>query len=97
MVKGFRIALWVVAAVSTAWYLSLTFPAAFSCSPYQKAWDPSLPGHCINLETFFLVQAVANIATDFALLLLPLPPLWKLHVPTPQKWGLICVFVLGYL
>ena len=75
----------------------MSFAAIFACSPVQRAWNPSLPGHCTNLEEYFIGQAVPNVVTDFVLLLLPVPLLLGLHVARPEKVALIGVFVLGYL
>jgi len=54
-------------------------------------------GHCINIESFFLGQAIPNIVTDGILLALPLPLIWDLHLPKGQKMALSGVFLLGSL
>ena len=67
------------------------------CVPIPAYWDPSIQATCVYKYGFFLGQAIPNIVLDFALLLLPLHPLWKLHTGRRQKVALFIVFTLGYL
>lgn len=60
-------------------------------------WDPSVKGRCINIHEYFIGIAVPNIITDIALLVMPLPYMWRLQVPLPKKIALMFVFVLGGL
>ena len=92
-----RLSLWSLGGFTVAWCISILFSIIFQCSPIQSAWNPTVPGKCINLYAFFIGQGVPNVLIDFILLLLPLPFLLRLHVKLPQKVALIGVFMLGYL
>jgi hypothetical protein len=72
--------------------------AIFTCTPINKIWDPTVVGgHCLDIQKFFIGIAVPNIFTDLALLALPLPYIWGLHVKLPQKIAVMFVFILGGL
>ena len=60
-------------------------------------WDLGLPGHCGNVGVWFLVIAVLNTATDFAILLLPIWILKPLRVPLRQKLAICGVIMAGGL
>lgn len=84
----------IVMGYSISTILTLIFP----CSPIKKAWDVTIvEGHCINRGAVYLVQAITNIVTDVILLLLPIPMVWKLQMPVPQKIGLVILFIIGSL
>ena len=54
----------------------------FQCHPVSYFWDKNLPGgHCVSQHEVTYTPAAFNIATDIAVLILPLPILWKLQMP----------------
>lgn len=61
------------------------------CTPIEKLWNPSLPGHCwdpsiLNNITYFMTAY--TIMTDIALAAMPITAFWKLHMRTSTKIGL---------
>ena len=56
-----------------------------------------MDGFCIDYGKVTLVVGVLNIIIDFAMLLCPLPELWKLQMPKSRKIGVSAIFVLGAL
>ena len=67
------------------------------CIPIRANWDRKVKARCVHESGYFLGQAIPNIVIDLVLLLLPLHPLWKLHIGLDQKVTLLAVFALGYL
>ncbi|PTB35551.1 uncharacterized protein TrAFT101_009408 [Trichoderma asperellum] len=67
----------------------------FQCNPVVKAFDKAQKGTCINLATFWFANAGFSIATDVIILLLPMPLVYQLEVPRPQKIALMAVFAIG--
>ena len=68
------------------------------CRPVQGFWDKSIVSRCsVNVYAFFIGNAVPNIVTDWALLILPIPYIWRLHQVRVQKIALCGVFMLGGL
>lgn len=71
------------------------FPSLFSCFPVEKSWDDSISGHCIDYGQVTLVIGILNVILDFAILSLPMPLLWKLHMSTRRKAYLSSIFTIG--
>lgn len=96
-VRGYRIAFWIVGFVVVAWCIAMNFANLFGCVPIHKSWDISVPGHCVSIKAHLFGGAILNILTDLALLLLPMPGLWRLQMSTRRKVGVVGVFISGYL
>jgi hypothetical protein len=93
---SFRIAIWCMAAFVISWFFAVTFTVIFQCSPVNFVWNKALAGgHCINFEMFIFSTALINIITDFALVVMPVPILWKLQMPTTKKIGTCAIFLLA--
>lgn len=73
------------------------FTSLLSCRPLAIRWNPALEGECIYITNYWRFISLANIITDIAMLVFPLPFIWKLHVSPPQKVGLTIVFLSGSL
>ncbi|KAH6988649.1 hypothetical protein EDB80DRAFT_690207 [Ilyonectria destructans] len=69
----------------------------FLCVPVEKFWRPGVPGICLNRTAVWCTNAALNVATDFAIILLPMPALKKLKLPNYQKRAVIIVFAVGGL
>ena len=67
------------------------------CIPFTALWDPTVPAHCVNTDEVVLVCGVFNFATDLAILILPMPELWKLKITRKQKLQITFLFLLGGL
>ena len=67
----------------------------FQCDPVSGFWNDRIPTKCINGQSFFIGSLVPHISTDFALLLLPVPYIWRLHRTTSQKIALAGTFMHG--
>ena len=70
----------------------------FQCNPISGFWNRNLPARCDVKQTYFcLGTAIPNIVTDVALLVLPIPYIWRIQRPTSQKIALAGIFMLGGL
>lgn len=80
------------------WGLSQTIMAFTQCIPLKAVWDPRVEGWCRpHQTTLWYINGVINIVSDFAILILPLPVIWKLQLPLSQKILLSGIFGLGLL
>ncbi|KAI0107963.1 hypothetical protein F4776DRAFT_416780 [Hypoxylon sp. NC0597] len=94
--KWFHWTLLGVAVFMGAWMFTTVFAIIFQCIPIEFNWDTSIPGgHCINIGQMALATSILNVLTDVAILLLPLPLVWKLNVSPKRRSGLILLFGLG--
>ncbi|KAL6715498.1 hypothetical protein ACLMJK_006459 [Lecanora helva] len=76
--------------------VSVAFEVAM-CSPRQKIWNPLLPGHCFDNNATVLATGLFNVISDLAILLLPMPILWRLQIPLRDKLMTVAVFGTGSL
>ncbi|KAI1073196.1 hypothetical protein LB507_010803 [Fusarium sp. FIESC RH6] len=93
--RGFRLISAIIAATVVAWWIAICAVCIFQCHPIKKAWLPLIDGKCIDLKASFIGNAVPNIATDVAILCLPVRQILKLQVNTAQKLSLLVIFMLG--
>ncbi|KAK0663734.1 hypothetical protein DIS24_g1139 [Lasiodiplodia hormozganensis] len=91
----FRAAIYVVMFVVVAYTLGIMFSLIFPCKPVASNWDVTIEGECINKAGIYIATAVINIATDLALLVLPIPVLVRLQIPRLEKVALIAMFGVG--
>src|SRR5438552_2692799 len=83
--RRFKIGAWVIGATTVVWSLVFILMCFLQCSPVNKAWDPFVAGTCLDLRALFIGNAIPNILTDVAILLMPITEVWKLQMRTPQR------------
>ncbi|CAK3952526.1 hypothetical protein DOTSEDRAFT_51841 [Lecanosticta acicola] len=76
-------------------FCSTIVVTATQCIPMSKYWNPSVSGHCISLTGFFYATNAFTIVTDFIMIIMPIPTIWK--APRHQKYGYLTAFLLGGL
>jgi len=86
-----------IGAFVIAWVITITFLFIFICVPVEKLWYPDLPGHCIDQVGTWIANAASTILSDIAILVLPIPQVWKLQLRKPEKIGVTFAFCLGFL
>ena len=95
--KTARRACWAVMAIVGSYGLVALFGTCFMCVPVSYFWNKTISGHCMNAMAFWFTNAAMNIATDLTILILPMPVLYNLNLPTKQKRLLMGVFAFGIL
>ncbi|KAF4635192.1 hypothetical protein G7Y89_g2901 [Cudoniella acicularis] len=93
--RPIRIVIYVVMFVTVGYNLAGAITPFYICTPMRFYWDSTIPGKCIDLNSNFLATAAFNVATDIALLLLPIWLLRPLCLPTKQKICVIIVLMTG--
>lgn len=93
--RWFRWACYTVATFEAIWFVGVFFSILFQCIPVQKAWNPTLPGHCINFLAFLWANSISNAVLDFVVLLLPIIPVLNLQMSIEQKVLVLLSFSLG--
>ncbi|KAF2844357.1 hypothetical protein T440DRAFT_410368 [Plenodomus tracheiphilus IPT5] len=78
-------------------YTGIFFSLIFACRPIRANWDPMLfaSAVCVNRGAIYIATAVIGIVTDLLLILIPIPTIWGLQMPTKQKIGLTAMFGVG--
>ncbi|KAF2150185.1 hypothetical protein K461DRAFT_208694, partial [Myriangium duriaei CBS 260.36] len=97
IIKAQRVITFVLMGVIIATAISGIVAAAFECVPLEKVWNRGIPGTCYNIAAYFQYGALPNAITDFVMLLLPIPTVWKLQATLKVKMGLLVTFMIGGL
>jgi len=92
--RFFKIASAVVLGIVNVAGVVLTCLNIFQCRPISAAWTGE-EGNCIDIVSMYLASAPVNVATDLAILLLPLPILTSLRIEFRQKVVLVTTFIVG--
>lgn len=92
-----RIASWTTIAFVSVYGIWCVVSAFLNCVPVAKFWNPSIPGYCLSKPALWFSNAAVHIATDLAILAIPLPALSALELPKRQKIALFAIFALGGL
>lgn len=76
----------------------ISFLAVFlsRCYPVSQEWEPKPWGHCRSLTTSELASSSINLGLDFLIVMLPLPWLWRLHMPVSNKIVVTIMFSFGF-
>ncbi|KAH8689164.1 putative plasma membrane protein Pth11-like protein [Talaromyces proteolyticus] len=82
-------------AIVIAFTIGTVMSSIFQCTPVARAFDHSKEGTCINMTTFWYLNAGFNILSDLVLIFLPIPVIVKLQLPTQQKILLCGIFAVG--
>ena len=69
----------------------------FGCTPIDKSWNPTTPGHCIPATKVGLFYGSMNFSTDVLIFVLPLPMVWRLKLSRENKLGVILIFMGGVM
>lgn len=63
----------------------------------EKPWDLTILSNCGHITIPGLVHGGLNVVADVVLVLLPIPIITKLHVPTSKKIAISAIFATGVL
>ncbi|KAJ4294971.1 hypothetical protein N0V88_005212 [Collariella sp. IMI 366227] len=95
IIRWFRYSCWALLAAVAMYCTASILVTIFQCRPMIRAFDKDTPGTCIDTAKFWFANAGFSIATDFIMLLLPMPLVWTLGVPIAQKMAVMAVFAIG--
>lgn len=96
-VRLIKVGGYILGGITIAWVVSVDLVAIFQCTPISRAYNPMLPGHCINLKAALIGNGVPNFLTDICILALPARLIWQLQASTMQRISIILVFLSGSL
>ncbi|KAI9805828.1 MAG: hypothetical protein M1825_000442 [Sarcosagium campestre] len=94
-VSKFRWILKIFFALVIAWGVASMFEIGLQCRPLAHLWNPKIPGSCVNINAAFIGTAVGNIVVDVAMVILPMPLVWKLKITKLERLAICGIFALG--
>lgn len=59
----FKIALWTVGGFAFCCGFTLNLLVVLQCRPVNASWNPAVQGHCIHLNTAFIIFGALNALT----------------------------------
>ena len=97
-VRAFRMLCWIITGINLLSLVAVILSTLLICRPITYSFDKTIPGgSCGDLLRFELFTAVWNLISDFIVVVLPMPMLWKLQLQTKKKVGLCIAFGMGIL
>ena len=94
------VAYWSLQAMiwlNTLYYTACVLATIIMCQPVRKAWQPWLPGHCIDVNALISVSSLINVISDLLVFVIPLFCVSRLRMPTTQKCAVAAVFAVGVM
>jgi hypothetical protein len=95
--RSFRIAVYCVMFIAAGYTIPNAFLFLYICRPMHSYWDLTVQGTCVDMKATFNANNVLNMATDFAILLLPYWMLKPMRVPLLKKIGIMVILTAGGL
>ena len=70
----------------------------FACAPIRGSWDVTLTtAKCINVNAFYVANAITGVLTDFCVYILSIPIVKPLQMDTRTKLQLLATMLVGGL
>lgn len=99
---GLRLWVKITMGFVTAYSIGLLIPIIAACNPLHIYWDnyirtPDIRDKCLSPFQVRVVQYLIcafNIFADIVMMVLPIPTIWALQMPTRQKWSVVLVFLI---
>ena len=96
--RSFRFCAIGVGILNIIWCIIFTVGLVFASKPTAYFWDHAIRNaKGVNEIPFGIGISVANVITDFIVLILPVPILWKLQMKKEKKIAVTAIFLLGGL
>lgn len=96
--KKFRAAVYFLMVVVVAFTLTYVLTLTLDCKPVQSQWDLRTPGHCKEstpTTSPIFVLSLINIFVDVAVVILPIPVIVPLRIPSSDKISCLLLFAAG--
>ena len=92
-----RLSIFAGILVTGLWYLAHVVVFAVLCSPRpgQSYLEATSTSNCQKGVTYSVFEGAFDIISDFYLLILPIPAILGLQMPTKRKFGVLAVFGTG--
>lgn len=87
----------VIGIIIILWWIGTILADTLLCIPVEHNWNPEIPAHCGNQQLLAIIPPIPWIVTDLAILVMPMPMVYKLQMPAFQRVGLAGLFLLGSL
>lgn len=84
-------------AIVVMFGIGISFSVIFACGTHFSYWwstaGTALKDHCIDTQMLSYAQSVSDFIIDVIILAIPIPLIWRLHLSTKRKLGVIAIFL----
>ncbi|CAI7590130.1 unnamed protein product [Penicillium glandicola] len=97
-IRSFQLFCWVMIGIVTAWSTSFFFATLFQCgTSWDWNWAPIgfFLTECTDTLNMLTVFCGTDLLTDFVIMLMPVPIIWRLRMSVRKKIGVTSVFMVG--
>ena len=95
-VRRFTLAVYGLGIFTIVVYLISLIVFTCQCRPVAYFWDRAIPGgECWDFQLVVVAIAGVDVLTGLAILLLPVPVIWGLHMTTVKKVVVAGLFIIG--
>lgn len=97
--RSFRMCTWALIVANLVYATAYDFLLIFQCDPISGAWrfwDGEFEAKCISINVLGWSAAAINIALDVAVIVLPLPELFRLSLSLRKRLQIIAMFAVGF-
>lgn len=91
----FNLAVVMLSVLLVFYYVATVIAKIWECTPRSRAWDQSIPGHCIDVLMLVNVDGIFNAVTDFIMVIMPLQVVWNLNMKVTKKVYVVLAFTFG--
>ncbi|MCJ1421896.1 hypothetical protein MMC32_008263 [Xylographa parallela] len=95
--RSFRYAAYFAMFLTAGYAITNCLQLLLICRPIAYNWDKTINGTCSSEAVPFLASACINMGIDVIIVVLPMPMLWRLQMPTQRKVALSVIFGMGAL
>ena len=88
---------WMMGVILAMFFFSGLILALALCRPYAFKWDKTIHGTCGDIMAGYRWISIPSLITDFFILVIPIPTIWKLQMNKYKKFGLFVTFLTGSL
>ncbi|CAG8981538.1 hypothetical protein HYALB_00013165 [Hymenoscyphus albidus] len=84
-------------AIVVIFGISISFATIFACGTHVSYWwstaGSALKEHCIDTQMLTYSHSVSDFLIDVIIIAIPIPLVWRLHLSTKRKIGVIAIFL----
>ncbi|PVI01190.1 hypothetical protein DM02DRAFT_494548, partial [Periconia macrospinosa] len=66
------------------------------CTPLKRLWNPTVQGHCIDINAFYYITSAFHIFMDVWILILPYKLIITIPRPLRERLAVYSIFGLGF-
>lgn len=85
----------ILLCFSVVYGIAVILAGILICKPIEAAWDPKVPGDCVDQVKVFICAEAVGTALDLAILAFPMLSIIDLSLPLKKKIWVIFILSAG--